>query len=157
MLRHCIREGGQDVPSNKDVTSLDWNVGSWSPVHIHPLLFYYYSVVNSRLSLLSVIFPSNRAMGLSWQQARMMDLPGYGQRMVCPPPFRHWCCFLGHTVYVIVIVKDGTSEKFLKNLFSQKWLFSFRKSGKHLGAAQRAHICTQVEQEGELHSQCWCR
>lgn len=26
MLRHCIREGGQDVPSNKDVTSLDWNV-----------------------------------------------------------------------------------------------------------------------------------
>lgn len=28
VLRHCIREGGQDVPSNKDVTSLDWNVGS---------------------------------------------------------------------------------------------------------------------------------
>lgn len=27
VLRHCIREGGQDVPSNKDVTSLDWNVG----------------------------------------------------------------------------------------------------------------------------------
>lgn len=26
MLRHCIREGGHDVPSNKDVTSLDWNV-----------------------------------------------------------------------------------------------------------------------------------
>lgn len=25
MLRHCIREGGHDVPSNKDVTSLDWN------------------------------------------------------------------------------------------------------------------------------------
>ncbi|XP_071495913.1 F-box-like/WD repeat-containing protein TBL1XR1 [Diadema setosum] len=27
ILRHCIREGGQDVPSNKDVTSLDWNCG----------------------------------------------------------------------------------------------------------------------------------
>ncbi|XP_032827700.1 F-box-like/WD repeat-containing protein TBL1XR1 [Petromyzon marinus] len=25
VLRHCIHEGGQDVPSNKDVTSLDWN------------------------------------------------------------------------------------------------------------------------------------
>uniref|UniRef100_A0A8C5KMD3 F-box-like/WD repeat-containing protein TBL1XR1 n=1 Tax=Jaculus jaculus TaxID=51337 RepID=A0A8C5KMD3_JACJA len=25
VLRHCIREGGQDVPSNKDVTSLGWN------------------------------------------------------------------------------------------------------------------------------------
>ena len=26
VLRHCIREGNQEVPSNKDVTSLDWNV-----------------------------------------------------------------------------------------------------------------------------------
>jgi len=25
VLRHCIREGNQEVPSNKDVTSLDWN------------------------------------------------------------------------------------------------------------------------------------
>ncbi|XP_063722821.1 F-box-like/WD repeat-containing protein TBL1XR1 [Symsagittifera roscoffensis] len=24
-LQHCINEGGQEVPSNKDVTSLDWN------------------------------------------------------------------------------------------------------------------------------------
>lgn len=32
VLRHCIREGGQDVPSNKDVTSLDWNV-SLAPTH----------------------------------------------------------------------------------------------------------------------------
>lgn len=30
VLRHCIREGGQDVPSNKDVTSLDWNVSVWT-------------------------------------------------------------------------------------------------------------------------------
>lgn len=28
VLRHCIREGGHDVPSNKDVTSLDWNVSA---------------------------------------------------------------------------------------------------------------------------------
>lgn len=38
VLRHCIREGGQDVPSNKDVTSLDWNVGSRTPIHIFTLL-----------------------------------------------------------------------------------------------------------------------
>lgn len=25
-LRHCIRKGDSEVPSNKDVTSLDWNV-----------------------------------------------------------------------------------------------------------------------------------
>lgn len=25
ILRHCIQRGGQEVPSNKDVTSLDWN------------------------------------------------------------------------------------------------------------------------------------
>lgn len=26
VLRHCIQRGGAEVPSNKDVTSLDWNV-----------------------------------------------------------------------------------------------------------------------------------
>lgn len=26
VLKHCIQKGGQEVPSNKDVTSLDWNV-----------------------------------------------------------------------------------------------------------------------------------
>lgn len=31
VLRHCIREGGHDVPSNKDVTSLDWNVSHLPP------------------------------------------------------------------------------------------------------------------------------
>ena len=31
VLRHCIREGGHDVPSNKDVTSLDWNVSCLPP------------------------------------------------------------------------------------------------------------------------------
>lgn len=36
VLRHCIREGGQDVPSNKDVTSLDWNVGSRWPELVSP-------------------------------------------------------------------------------------------------------------------------
>lgn len=48
---------------------------------------------------------------------------------------------------------------FWRDLFYKKliWVLSIRKSGKHLGAAQRAHICTQVEQEGELYSQCWCR
>ncbi|CAF4548647.1 unnamed protein product, partial [Rotaria magnacalcarata] len=25
VLRHCIRRGDTQVPSNKDVTSLDWN------------------------------------------------------------------------------------------------------------------------------------
>ena len=34
VLRHCIREGGQDVPSNKDVTSLDWNVRT-THAHAH--------------------------------------------------------------------------------------------------------------------------
>lgn len=28
ILRHCIQKGGAEVPSNKDVTSLDWNVSS---------------------------------------------------------------------------------------------------------------------------------
>lgn len=29
VLRHCIQKGGTEVPSNKDVTSLDWNVCSF--------------------------------------------------------------------------------------------------------------------------------
>lgn len=28
ILRHCIQKGGTEVPSNKDVTSLDWNVSA---------------------------------------------------------------------------------------------------------------------------------
>lgn len=35
VLRHCISKGGTEVPSNKDVTSLDWNVsngGFCSPI-----------------------------------------------------------------------------------------------------------------------------
>ena len=30
VLRHCIQMGGTEVPSNKDVTSLDWNVSSFT-------------------------------------------------------------------------------------------------------------------------------
>ena len=33
VLRHCIQRGGTEVPSNKDVTSLDWNVS------LHPALY----------------------------------------------------------------------------------------------------------------------
>ena len=29
VLRHCIKQGGAEVPSNKDVTSLDWNVSNF--------------------------------------------------------------------------------------------------------------------------------
>lgn len=30
VLRHCIQKGGTEVPSNKDVTSLDWNVSTYT-------------------------------------------------------------------------------------------------------------------------------
>lgn len=46
VLRHCIREGGQDVPSNKDVTSLDWNVGPRPP---HATLFFCLPSVHLRI------------------------------------------------------------------------------------------------------------
>lgn len=49
VLRHCIQKGGAEVPSNKDVTSLDWNVGIVMNVgnvlfrikngHLHLVLF----------------------------------------------------------------------------------------------------------------------
>jgi len=34
VLRHCIQKGGAEVPSNKDVTSLDWNVSFIPPCYI---------------------------------------------------------------------------------------------------------------------------
>ena len=35
VLRHCIQKGGAEVPSNKDVTSLDWNVSLLLPRGIY--------------------------------------------------------------------------------------------------------------------------
>lgn len=107
VLRHCIREGGQDVPSNKDVTSLDWNVGfPYDHSTSLPLCFYFElnGLCNAgQWSNRSVVSPSNRAMGLSWQQAHMMGLPGYGPRMVCPPST--YCCFSGQWVFTSVVGK----------------------------------------------------
>ena len=34
VLRHCIQKGGTEVPSNKDVTSLDWNVSAHTSIVI---------------------------------------------------------------------------------------------------------------------------
>ena len=45
VLRHCIQKGGAEVPSNKDVTSLDWNVSGF-------LRSYYYYYCYTRLLLL---------------------------------------------------------------------------------------------------------
>jgi len=44
VLRHCIQKGGAEVPSNKDVTSLDWNVSGFLPS--------YYCYCYTRLLLL---------------------------------------------------------------------------------------------------------
>ncbi|MEQ2215151.1 F-box-like/WD repeat-containing protein TBL1XR1-A, partial [Xenoophorus captivus] len=54
VLRHCIREGGQDVPSNKDVTSLDWNVGFRSVILIACLVSLPYAKQASNGCFLSV-------------------------------------------------------------------------------------------------------
>lgn len=34
VLRHCIQKGGAEVPSNKDVTSLDWNVSQFFYIYL---------------------------------------------------------------------------------------------------------------------------
>jgi len=42
ILRHCIKKGGTEVPSNKDVTSLDWNVCNlFSIFKINIFIFFY--------------------------------------------------------------------------------------------------------------------
>lgn len=39
VLRHCIQKGGTEVPSNKDVTSLDWNV---SDLYFNNYIYIYF-------------------------------------------------------------------------------------------------------------------
>lgn len=41
VLRHCIQKGGTEVPSNKDVTSLDWNVSGNMIKLIIVFLFFF--------------------------------------------------------------------------------------------------------------------
>ena len=45
VLRHCIQMGGTEVPSNKDVTSLDWNV-----CKIRLYLLTYYIILKIRVT-----------------------------------------------------------------------------------------------------------
>lgn len=40
VLRHCIQKGGTEVPSNKDVTSLDWNVSSGQCILEFPIFYF---------------------------------------------------------------------------------------------------------------------
>ena len=42
VLRHCIRRGDTQVPSNKDVTSLDWNVSHFTMMTMN-LCFVFHS------------------------------------------------------------------------------------------------------------------
>jgi transducin (beta)-like 1 len=39
VLRHCIQKGGTEVPSNKDVTSLDWNVSFCQSLNLNSISF----------------------------------------------------------------------------------------------------------------------
>merc|ERR1711911_160247 len=48
VLRHCIQKGGTEVPSNKDVTSLDWNVSHLLHVGCQsPLSAFFFVLLNS--------------------------------------------------------------------------------------------------------------
>lgn len=53
VLRHCIQKGGTEVPSNKDVTSLDWNV---SNIHF-PFVNLHFRTEDARnVKILTCIF-----------------------------------------------------------------------------------------------------
>lgn len=65
VLRHCIQKGGTEVPSNKDVTSLDWNVS---------ILNWRFRMVNSLQCIVSVT-------ALYWRLEATMDTPESGLLM----------------------------------------------------------------------------
>uniref|UniRef100_A0A3Q2TGA7 TBL1X/Y related 1b n=1 Tax=Fundulus heteroclitus TaxID=8078 RepID=A0A3Q2TGA7_FUNHE len=64
VLRHCIREGGQDVPSNKDVTSLDWNVS----------VYTYIPCLSSSCCHLIILFSGNLASTLGQHKGPIFAL-----------------------------------------------------------------------------------
>lgn len=73
VLRHCIQKGGTEVPSNKDVTSLDWNVSISQSLNLcvtSHLWFCNFSVmVNSwRLA---------HTMGMLASGRQRVDLPAH--------------------------------------------------------------------------------
>lgn len=70
VLRHCIQKGGAEVPSNKDVTSLDWNVSRAGGLEILTLLTPF----------------SYSATVLCWPLAVMMAMHASGRPMVDWPP-----------------------------------------------------------------------
>jgi hypothetical protein len=74
VLRHCIQKGGTEVPSNKDVTSLDWNVG------ILTLVLLLQNTVNSYANYVfcSVVCS---VMDLYWPLDHMMVMLAFGQQM----------------------------------------------------------------------------
>lgn len=63
VLRHCIQKGGAEVPSNKDVTSLDWNVSNfllmWGFPFIHKshvwTILWRESIFRHSISYLSLV------------------------------------------------------------------------------------------------------
>lgn len=74
VLRHCIQKGGTEVPSNKDVTSLDWNVG------ILALVLLLQNSVNCCANYLFCSV-TNSATDLCWPPDHMMVMLAFGQQM----------------------------------------------------------------------------
>lgn len=98
VLRHCIREGGQDVPSNKDVTSLDWNVSVCASV---PLSVFSNLIENCvcaclwPLLLLEAFLPT-RYMGASlshrgtgFYAAQLQTVSSFSSTSQCTIPNQH--------------------------------------------------------------------
>ena len=91
VLKHCISVEGKEVPSNKDVTSLDWNCHGNTQM----------------LCENSIILPNFRKPSGYWKLRRL-----------------------------------------------RQDLVDYRAEGEDPGPAQGAHLCSQVEQDRELHSEC---
>lgn len=71
VLRHCIQKGGTEVPSNKDVTSLDWNVSVVSDKAVLQL-FCTFSTLNKP----GFVFLAQLYFFLKEKKSRNCDLCG---------------------------------------------------------------------------------
>lgn len=72
VLRHCIQKGGTEVPSNKDVTSLDWNVC---------ILYYFQNTFEYPIMVYQCFNIFRSVMEVYLRQAAMMVMLEFGLLM----------------------------------------------------------------------------
>ncbi|WAR27659.1 TB1RB-like protein [Mya arenaria] len=113
VLRHCIQKGGTEVPSNKDVTSLDWNLINTLGQHKGPIFALKWNkrgnfILSAGVDKTTIIWDATPALDVDWQTNESFASCSTDQciqvnRLGCDRPIK---TFQGHTNEVNAIKWD---------------------------------------------------